>query len=95
MVGHFLGVCMNYNFVVGVSQEVSLHKMYVVAVLSMMGCTNKIEAIRLIRTCKGLGLKEAKDLAEFIAETFEFGSDGALMHKRTLPIVRYVGSSMD
>jgi len=80
---------MNYTFNV-IGFTVVMHKCYVVAVLSMLKCDNPIEAIRLLRNLHVDGLREAKILADFIKETFDFRSDGTLYVKTTPPEVSLV-----
>lgn len=82
---------MKYNFVVG-NAEVTLNKALVVAALSMRICNNPIESIKLLRMNGVDGLKEAKDLSEFIAEQFMFGDGGELKIRRTIPLVRFLGT---
>ena len=83
---------MKYNFIVGTNLSICLHRMIVVAVLSMCKCNNKIEAIKLLRSAGGIyGLREAKDLADFIYDQFEFDAAGTMVTKRSIPTVRFVG----
>jgi ribosomal protein L7/L12 len=87
---------MKYNFILGASQSVSLDKCLVVAVLAMRKCGNNVESIKLLRHAGKIdGLKEAKDLSEFIADQFAFSTDGTMAVKRTLPMVRWTGTSED
>lgn len=82
---------MKYNFVTN-TQDVSINKSIVVAVKAMRVCNNAVEAIKLLRQTAVLGLKEAKDLSDFIHETFDFNEAGSLIHKETIPVVRFLGT---
>ena len=80
---------MKYNFVVN-NKEVSLSEMHVVAVLSMRTCNNPVASIKLLRTHFNLGLKDTKDLSEFIGNTFYFELGGVLKTKKDDQITRYL-----
>lgn len=86
---------MKYNFILGASRSVSLDKCIVVAVLSMRNCENNVESIKLIRKNGVDGLKDAKDLSDFIGEQFTFANSGEMIVKRTIPLIRWTGTSED